>query len=169
MATILETKEWIMTAATTRHTHIKLKICAFLEYLSLVRHSVRTVADNIGMNIEQAEAVTLAVQEALTNVIKHSYGGPCNEKIIIRISELQGPKFPNGAMEISIRDYGKAVDPEKIIGRNLDDIKPGGLGVHIIKSIMDQSNYFKMADKGMELTMIKIVNKDTSVKASCPH
>ncbi len=156
MEALLENSTKSMNTKTQRHTHIKMRISAFWEYLPLARSSVKAVAERIGLTNGQIESVTLALQEALTNVIKHSYGQPCPDEIVITLSQLQGPKYPYGALEISIRDYGKAVDPANIVGRKLEDIRPGGLGVHIIKSIMDECIYNKMPDKGMELTMIKI-------------
>ena len=142
---------------TDRHTHVKIRICAYPEYLSLVRAAVRSVAAKIGLNVEQVDSITLAVQEAMTNVIKHSYGCACDEEIVIKLSHIQGPKYPEGAMEIAIRDYGSTIEPEDICSRDLDEVRPGGLGVHIMKTIMDECNYCKMAEKGLELKMVKAV------------
>ena len=147
----------MMTTKTDRITHVKLRVSAYPEYLSLVRNAARAVTDKLGFGGEIAEGIVLAVQEAMTNVIRHGYGQACDEKIVVVFSELQGPKYPKGAIEISIRDYGSTVDPDEIYGRDLDDVRPGGLGVHIMKTIMDECSYFKMADRGMELKMIKAV------------
>ena len=49
------------------------------------------------------------------------------------------------------------VDPENIKGRNLADIKPGGVGVHIINSVMDEIDFSRAEDCGMQLRMVKYI------------
>ena len=59
------------------------------------------------------------------------------------------------AMEILIRDFGPKVDPENIKGRDLDELKPGGVGVHIMQSVMDEIEFTPADDCGMQLRMVK--------------
>jgi anti-sigma regulatory factor (Ser/Thr protein kinase) len=47
------------------------------------------------------------------------------------------------------------VDPATIRSRDLDDIRPGGLGVHIIHEVMDEVRYERRDSRGMRLTMVK--------------
>ena len=47
------------------------------------------------------------------------------------------------------------MDPAVIKSRNLDEVRPGGLGVHIIKAVMDEVSYEKRNPIGMRLTMTK--------------
>jgi anti-sigma regulatory factor (Ser/Thr protein kinase) len=54
-----------------------------------------------------------------------------------------------------VRDYGRAVDPATIRGRDLSEVRPGGLGVHIIRSIMDEVCYEPAAGGGTRLNMLK--------------
>ena len=61
----------------------------------------------------------------------------------------------HGGVGIVIEDDARQVDPEKIRGRNLEEIRPGGLGVHIIHQIMDSVLYEKRDASGMRLTMEK--------------
>ena len=136
-------------------TQIELRICANPEYLGVVRRAVRDVTGVVGMDEEKSESVTLAVVEALTNVIRHSYDGPCEKPIIVKLSKIEGCEKNKGALEITIRDFGKQVEPEKIKGRDLDDIKPGGLGVHIIQSVMDEIEFCRAEECGMLLRMVK--------------
>ena len=58
-------------------------------------------------------------------------------------------------MLIVVEDRAKQVDPETIQPRDLDDIRPGGLGVHIIREIMDHVSYEKRDGGGMRLSMTK--------------
>ena len=120
---------------------IELRICAKPEYLGVVRMAVRQVAASAGMARDKAESVTLAVVEALTNVIRHGYGGPCDKPIIVKLSKVQSGEANKPALEILIRDFGRQVDVELMEGRDLDEIRPGGLGVHIIQSVMDEIEF----------------------------
>jgi serine/threonine-protein kinase RsbW len=58
-------------------------------------------------------------------------------------------------LEIIILDRGKSIDPTAICGRDLSDIRPGGLGVHIIRSVMDKVQYRQRLGGGMLLRMVK--------------
>ncbi|MBN2210839.1 MAG: ATP-binding protein [Sedimentisphaerales bacterium] len=144
---------------------IEVRICAEPAYLSVVRCAVRQAAKLAGLDEKGVDSVTLAIDEALTNVIRHSYGGPCTKPIIVRICQQQLPEGP--AVEFIVRDYGKTVDPAKICSRNLDDVRPGGLGVHIIKSVMDIVEYIPQQDgQGMLLRMAKYLEAATETTAS---
>ena len=56
---------------------------------------------------------------------------------------------------ICVRDYGKEVHPSQIKSRDLNDIRPGGLGVHIISECMDEVSYSPADGGGTVLTMRK--------------
>jgi len=142
--------------------HIELKMPADPEYLSAARGLVRAVAQLVGLDETDAGNVTLAVVEALTNVIRHSYGGPCSQPIILTLTKTEPASDKPAALTISIRDFGAQVHPDTIKGRHLDDVKPGGLGVHIIKSVMDEAEYSPADDGGMQLRMAKyLIDKET--------
>ncbi len=91
----------------------------------------------------------MAVLEALSNIVKYTYDGGVG-KIKVNISG------EGKTLKIFLRDYGKKVDEEKIVSRDLKDIRPGGLGVHFIKEIMDSVEYLPVKD-GNELRLIKKV------------
>ena len=61
-------------------------------------------------------------------------------------------------IEIRIRDYGQQVDLAKIAGRDLGDIRPGGLGVHLIRAMMSSADYFHAPGGGLLLIMRKSLN-----------
>jgi len=115
------------------NSEITLNMCANPEYLSVARAAVRAVTGAIGMDKETAEQITVATVEAITNVIKHSYGGPCEKPIVMKLGKIKCNENTD-ALEIVIRDFGKQVDPEKIKSRDLDDVRPGGLGACILCS-----------------------------------
>jgi len=137
---------------------IELNMCADPDYLSVARTAVRQVAQSVGIKEEDIEQITLAVVEALTNVIRHSYGGPCNKPVILKLSRIKYRDQAKAAIEILIRDFGRQVDPKTIKGRALEDVEPGGVGVHIMKSVMDEVEYTPNKDCGMQLRMVKYID-----------
>ena len=108
-----------------------------------VRTFSRNVFDKINLPQEQKDELVLAIAEAAQNIVKHGYKGveETSDRMEIKIS------LKDDELEIGFFDKGKAVVPENIKHRKLDDIKPGGLGTFFIKEIMDAA-VFKKDQKG---------------------
>jgi anti-sigma regulatory factor (Ser/Thr protein kinase) len=123
--------------------------------ICVVRCAVETYACRHGFSREEADQIGLAVNEAMANVIKHGYGGECDQRIHVTFSLIDSSSGAAKGLKVVIRDFGRQVDPECIRSRNLDDVRPGGLGVHLIRSVMDEVGYRQHDEGGMELTMIK--------------
>ena len=136
---------------------IELKIKADPFYLCVARKAVQRTAELVGMNEQDSDSLILAVDEALNNVIQHGYGGVCDQQIIIKLRQIASDQKEQTGLEVIIRDFGQQVDPKTINGRSLDDVRPGGLGIHIIRSVMDQVEYTPQPQGGMQLRMIKYV------------
>lgn len=118
-----------------------------------VRKIVRQMATQCGFEPEDTDGIALAVDEALANVIKHGYGGLPDGEIEVHLQVLAAA--PGRGLEIRIRDHGCQVDPASIQSRDLSEVRPGGLGVHIIRSIMDELVYECCPDGGMSVMMRK--------------
>jgi anti-sigma regulatory factor (Ser/Thr protein kinase) len=121
--------------------------------LCTVREAIRRSAAGAGFEEPDTEQIVLAVDEALANVIKHGYGGCRDQPIHIRIEYAAEPG--RSGVRFVIRDFGKSVDPRTICGRDLDDVRPGGLGVHIMKTVMDEVRYAPADGGGTRLEMLK--------------
>ena len=104
-----------------------------------VRTFSREVFDKIDLPQDQKDELILAIAEAAQNIVKHGYKdiGETNDRMEIKIS------LKDNDLEIGFFDKGKAVIPENIQHRKLDDIKPGGLGTFFIKQIMDAAVFKK--------------------------
>ena len=105
---------------------IELRISAEPKYLAVSRLVVRQVAEMAGLSCQDSEKLALAIDEAMTNVIRHSYDGPCARTIILNVSSLPGPSAEAAGLVFLVRDFGRQVDPETIKSRDLNDIRPGG-------------------------------------------
>jgi anti-sigma regulatory factor (Ser/Thr protein kinase) len=84
--------------------------------------------------------IVLAADEAITNVIRHTYGGGCSQPIIL------SAEIADGHLHLRLRDYGPPVDEEKLKGRDLEDIKPGGLGIHLLQTIFTVVEHISLPD-----------------------
>ena len=107
--------------------------------LKEVRSFSREVFEKINLPQEQKDELVLAIAEAAQNIVKHAYkdGAETSDRMVIKIS------LKDSDLEIGFFDKGKAVIPENIQHRKLDDIKPGGLGTFFIKQIMDAAVFKK--------------------------
>jgi serine/threonine-protein kinase RsbW len=99
----------------------------------------------------------LAVDEACSNIIRHAYGGePTGEfDVLIQIDD--------GVFTIQLTDYGEPYDPQDIpsptMGSTIEDAQPGGLGLYLIRSVMDEVHYTP-DPHGNRLVMVKRRSRD---------
>lgn len=107
--------------------------------LCVVRNALEQLAQTLGFSDAECRAVVLAVDEALTNIIRHAYQGKADQLIGISFRRIQAPQdgARRPALEIVFEDQGIKVDAKKLCGRDLEDVRPGGLGLHFIKESMD--------------------------------
>jgi anti-sigma regulatory factor (Ser/Thr protein kinase) len=140
----------------TTENSVELNIKSNTKSLPVVRSAVGRMAEIEGFSSGDAYALTLAIDEALANVITHGYEGRPDQPITITLTAVQGTDGRPG-IAVEVRDQGRQVSPETIKGRDLNDVKPGGLGVHIIQTVMDEYDYSCPPDGGMLLRMVKYV------------
>ncbi|MCD4699627.1 MAG: ATP-binding protein [Phycisphaerae bacterium] len=133
---------------------IKLSIASTPAHLPVVRSAVESVCKLMGFDEATRGDIVLAVDEALANVIKHAYQGSNDKPIEITLRSIGGDKT---TLQVELRDWGRQVDPDAMKSRDLDDIRPGGLGVHIMERCMDEVKYAHAPDGGTLLTLVKIV------------
>jgi len=132
---------------------ICLRIYSIPSHLTVVRGALEKLCDEMGMDTASIGNVVLSVDEALTNVIRHAYHGRHDRPIEVILSRVEPPA--GGALQIVLRDWGDPVDPGRIKSRDLAEVRPGGLGVHIMTNCMDSVEYAHAADGGTRLTLTK--------------
>jgi len=131
---------------------VKLSIFSTPNHLPVVRAATERLCRTIGFAEPQVTQVVLSVDEALTNVIRHAYGGAQDRPIEIELHAL-GPA--ERGIVVRIRDHGGGVSPQQIKPRDLDELRPGGLGVHIMTECMDALEYQPAEGGGTMLVMVK--------------
>ncbi|MFQ5501449.1 MAG: ATP-binding protein [Phycisphaerae bacterium] len=133
---------------------VELNILSNVQSLPIVRAAVEQTATTEGFSKEEAHSLCLAIDEALANVIRHGYDGREDQPITIKLSPVTSPDGREG-IAVEVRDKGRQVDPGTIQSRSLDEPRAGGLGVHIIRTVMDECDYSCPAEGGMLLRMVK--------------
>ena len=131
---------------------IQLHLKSKPKYLAAVRRMILSLTQTLGFGVVESGHIALAVDETLANIIRHGYELQDDKPIDVSIWLFQ--KETKG-IRIVIEDEAKQIDPEDIRGRDLEDIKPGGLGVHIITDVMDECTFEKRDDMGMRVTLMK--------------
>jgi anti-sigma regulatory factor (Ser/Thr protein kinase) len=117
--------------------------------LGLIRKVIQQVSHDGGFSEDEGRKLTLAVDEACSNVIKYSYDHDPTQTIVLTLIDSVDK------LEVQIQDFGKCPDLESIKPRDLNEVKPGGLGTHFIRSIMDIVNYDTTTEVGCILQMVK--------------
>jgi len=109
------------------------------KFLSVVLGAVERLTEALGFPGEQCRAITRAVDEALTNIVRHCYANRHDQPIALyfRGTRRRNDGEVQEGLEILLCDRGPAVDTSKLNGRPLDEIRPGGLGLHFIRQAMD--------------------------------
>jgi len=121
------------------------------KFLGLCRCFVQWAAKRAGFAEREARLIVLAVDEAGTNVIRHSYRGDVSQRIIVSCQWVSGER-----LDVRLKDFGQSVHPQLMeTFEKTDKSKPGGLGLSIIRQVMDSVQYSPNRDDGIELCMSK--------------
>lgn len=107
------------------------------DQLKLLRLMVRGCLEKEGCEKDFVQRMVLAVNEACMNIIQHAYGN--RETEIFRVEIFIDDK----ELTFCLTDFAPTVEVESIKGRELDDIRPGGLGIHFIHELMDQVEFLQ--------------------------
>ncbi len=106
-----------------------------------------------GLGEEDVAEVVLAVDEACQNVIRHAYGADAEGEIVVSVERRERE------LCIAVRDFAPPVDPSRIRPRALDDLRPGGLGTHLMRKCMDSVDYVQPpAGSGNLVRMVKRID-----------
>ncbi len=128
---------------------LHLKFNSQPDRLKLVRSAVYDTAMLCGCSEATARDVVIAVDEASQNVIRHAYKGAPDGEVVLDITR------ENDDIVLHLRDFAEKVDVSKIKPRDLDDIRPGGLGTHFIREVMDDVKFISIPEQTGNLLRMK--------------
>jgi anti-sigma regulatory factor (Ser/Thr protein kinase) len=138
--------------ANRRGLQIRFAMPSDPRYLPVVRGAIGPLAAAIGWDESECLAITLALDEALANVIRHAYHSRPDG-----LMELECRESADG-LEITLLDKGDSPDKSKICAREIGCDQPGGLGTHIIKKVMDRVSY-EVSPEGNRFVASKLLRK----------
>lgn len=139
-----------MTAIENTFT---LDVPSTTENLAMIREFVTRVAAQAGLSDAEVGQLELAVDEACANVIEHAYGSDRTKQVMVRAI------FDADTLRIHVIDTGKGFDPADVPQQELKELiakrRTGGLGMRLIKTLMDEVHYDMEPGKRNELRMVK--------------
>jgi len=126
---------------------------AKFEFLDEIREFVGDVARKGGFSNKDVYNIQLATDEAASNIIEHAYEGVPNGVLDLACN------MERDIIKIILIDYGVPYDPSVVpmpdIKADLSERKIGGLGIFLMRKLMDEVHYEPRADKSNVLTMTK--------------
>jgi serine/threonine-protein kinase RsbW len=133
-----------------------LTVTSTTDNLSRIRNFVKNYADRLGLSDEISGKVVLAVDEACTNIIKHAYRYSPTGKITIKL------KTDKRKFSVTIIDEGGHFDPQLIPEPDLkkmqNERRGGGLGMFLMKKLMDEVEYSNLTGNRNKVVLVKYIN-----------
>jgi len=118
------------------------------ERLQGARNAAREYLRSQGVAQTSINDIVLAVDEACQNIIRHAYRAPDKGDIVLdmTLTASEDPTSSLRTLVIHIRDFAPEIDAITVAPRKLDDTRPGGLGTHFIREIMDEVAYLRPSE-----------------------
>ena len=136
-----------------------LQVPSSTENLALIREFVSVIGVQAGFDEKDVMRLQLALDEACANVIEHAYDLEATHEVTVRAL------IDDDAIRFEVIDRGKGFDPAHIREQNIDELirdrRSGGLGLRLIRSIMDDVQYQIVPGQKNELRMVKRLRKPT--------
>ncbi len=134
----------------------ELRVKSRTENLSKIREFIQSYASSAGFKQEDIDNMMLACDEACTNIIKHAYKSFPDGEIVIKL------KCEDKKLIITIIDYGKAFHPESIPEPDIQEYyrqhRVGGLGMFLMKTLMDDVKYISIPGEYNQVLLYKSLN-----------
>ena len=126
---------------------------ARFEFLDEIRDLVADIARKGGFSEKAIYSLQLAADEAASNIIEHAYEGMADASLELECA-MRGAEIV-----ITFRDNGKPFDPAGVkapnLSSDLSERQVGGLGIYLMRKLMDNVNYESNPRTGNVLTMTK--------------
>jgi serine/threonine-protein kinase RsbW len=131
-----------------------VQFTAKFEFLDEIREFVGDIARTGGFNDREVYNIQLATDEAASNIIEHAYEGVSNGLLEISCG------VKGSAITIILVDHGESFDPSDVpapdLKADLSERKIGGLGIFLMRKLMDEVQYKAEPRKNRNtLTMTK--------------
>jgi serine/threonine-protein kinase RsbW len=126
----------------------KIEFSSHTGNLALMRKWVQNFLDTCPLSDKERTLMVLGVDEACTNIIRHAYQLRDDQLIALSLEGLRK------CVRMRLRDYGQQVATNQMRGRSHDVVKPGGLGLYLMRNAFDRVDYI-LKRRGTELVLTK--------------
>ena len=126
----------------------KLHFSSHTANLAMMRDFVRVFLNGYPFSERQRLLMVLGVDEACTNIIRYAYQLRDDQPISLSVEALRN------CIRMRLRDYGEQTMLHRLRGRPHHALRPGGLGLHLIRNAFDEVNYI-LKPRGTELVLTK--------------
>jgi len=134
-----------------------LNVPSSTENLAMIRDFVSHIGSQVGFAESEVARLALAVDEACANVIEHAYGAEATHEVTVRAV------VDDESLRFEIVDSGRHFDPAQVQPQQVEELirqrKSGGLGLRLIRTIMDDVQYRIIPGEKNELRMVKRLKK----------
>ncbi len=129
---------------------LRMEFPAEANHLMPMRHAADAVLEQQGLDAELRASLVLALDEACANVIRHAFSGGCGNGRIELLIRREGDE-----LQFVLSDTAACVDVSRIKPRDIDECRPGGLGLCFIDALMDDWKLTPLAGGGNRLSMMR--------------
>lgn len=138
---------------TSKNIRKRLSVKSTTSNLSTIRNFIKKLSAQAGFDEETTNKIVLATDEACTNIIKHAYKYSVSGQININVN------YRNKKFSVSITDQGSHFNSKSIkepdLKKYYEEKRIGGLGMFLMRKIMDEVKYSQTASQKNKVTLIK--------------
>ena len=142
---------------TSLERTLTLTVPSATENLALIRDFVVNVGSQAGLGQDDVAKLELDVDEACANVMEHAHGHDSNKEVTVRAT------FDAATLRIEVVDEGQGFDPTVVpttsVEQMVHDRRTRGLGLRVMKSLMDEVSYEIVPGERNRLRLLKRIQK----------
>ncbi|MCK5739959.1 ATP-binding protein [bacterium] len=143
-----------LTFLASKTQKYELKVSSHPENLAVIREFISRRAQQAGFDEDTTNKIELAVDEACANVVRHAYYSDKKEHPLGVLIQIDTQKF-----RVTVSDMGCGFDIDAIKPVNLKEYvlehRTGGLGIHLMRTLMDEVNYDLKPGRLNRVTLVK--------------
>lgn len=117
--------------------YLTVACSAKMENIRCIRSVTRSFLKMRHVSDEELFDTELALNEAVANIIEHTYKYDASQKIVFTMYWDE----ENRRADFYLRDFGQKVEIDRVASRDLNQLEDHGLGVHIIQCLMDGMSF----------------------------
>lgn len=129
----------LVVAVLMRRRKVVVRVPARLESIRPVMSLVSDLAQRARLSDQAIFQCRLALDEACMNIIRHAYAEQPEGEIEVSV------EIGHGQCVISLTDFGAPYDPSEVpqpqLDASIDEMRPGGLGLYLMRTVMDEVHY----------------------------